>query len=186
MYCTRDGFPCFDWADRRIDPCPVQLNCRVEAVDQHPSAKGYILKITGKTLAARYVVIATGFFQKLVVPAFTERLPEEIVQLHTGQYRNPQLLPPGAILVVGSAQSGSPITEELYLSGRIVYLSVGRAGGVPRRYRGRDVWDWLNRMGFLDRTVEHPSRCQKAALRQYRISLEHEVRPERIFELFRP
>jgi putative flavoprotein involved in K+ transport len=63
-------------------------------------------------------------------------------------------LPPGAVLVVGSAQSGCQIAEELYQSGRTVYLCVGAAGRVPRRYRGRDMYEWLNLCGFFDRTAE--------------------------------
>jgi len=56
------------------------------------------------------------------------------------------------VLVVGSAQSGCQIAEELYQSGRTVYLCVGSAVRAPRRYRGRDIWEWLNLVGFLDRT----------------------------------
>ena len=64
------------------------------------------------------------------------------------------MLPSGAVLVVGSAQSGSQIAEELYQSGRKVYLCVGSAGRAPRRYRGRDVFSWLLQLGFFDRTVD--------------------------------
>jgi putative flavoprotein involved in K+ transport len=64
------------------------------------------------------------------------------------------LLPDGDVLVVGSAQSGCQIAEELYQKGRKVYLCVGSAGRVPRRYRGKDVYEWLNLSGFLDRTVD--------------------------------
>jgi putative flavoprotein involved in K+ transport len=63
-------------------------------------------------------------------------------------------LSPGAVLVVGSGQSGAQIAEELNQSGRTVYLCVGSAGRAPRRYRGRDMWEWLSLSGFLDRTVD--------------------------------
>src|SRR5512136_851766 len=98
--------------------------------------------------------MATGLFQRPKVPAFGSDLPTQVTQLHSGQYRNPQLLPPGAVLVVGSAQSGCQIAEELYLSGRRVYLCVGSSGRVPRRYRGKDAFELLKLMGFMDRTVE--------------------------------
>jgi putative flavoprotein involved in K+ transport len=133
---------------------PVQLNSRVDTVEEEPSGQGYRLKMDGRELVVQNVVVATGFFQAPVIPSFAANLPKDIVQMHASRYRSPQALPPGAVLVVGSAQSGSQIAEELYMSGRKVFLSVGRAGRVPRRYRGRDVWDWLNRMGFLDRTAE--------------------------------
>jgi putative flavoprotein involved in K+ transport len=78
----------------------------------------------------------------------------EIKQIHSDEYHNPQSLPAGAVLVVGSAQSGAQIAEELYQSGRKVYLSVSRAGRVPRRYRGKDA-NWSHqRMGDYDRTVD--------------------------------
>src|SRR5262249_23651244 len=69
-------------------------------------------------------------------------------------YHNPQTLLPGAVLVVGSAQSGCQIAEELYRSGRKVYLAVGRAGRVPRRYRGKDTNWWSEKIGLLNRTVD--------------------------------
>jgi putative flavoprotein involved in K+ transport len=73
--------------------------------------------------------------------------------LSSGQYRNANALPPGAVLVVGSAQSGCQIAEELYQSGRTVYLCVGSAGRVPRRYRGKDIFEWLTLSGFVNRTA---------------------------------
>jgi putative flavoprotein involved in K+ transport len=76
------------------------------------------------------------------------------LQLHSDEYRNPAALPPGAILVVGSGQSGCQITEELYQSGRKVYLCTSSAGRVPRRYRGQDIVWWLDRSGFFDRTAD--------------------------------
>jgi putative flavoprotein involved in K+ transport len=76
-----------------------------------------------------------------------------VTQLHSSRYRNPQGLTPGAVLVVGSAQSGCQIAQELYRSGRRVYLSIGSAGRVPRRYRGKDIYEWMHLTGFLDRTA---------------------------------
>jgi len=74
--------------------------------------------------------------------------------LHSMQYRNPSVLPHGAVLVIGTGQSGAQIAEELYQSGRKVYLSVGSAGRVPRRYRGKDISDWFTRMGMFDTQVQ--------------------------------
>ena len=79
-------------------------------------------------------------------------------------YRNPQQLLPGAVLVVGSAQSGAQIAEELHESGRRVYLAVGRAGRTPRRYRDKDANWWFARLGQYDRKVsELPSPKAKFA-----------------------
>jgi putative flavoprotein involved in K+ transport len=100
------------------------------------------------------VVIATGLFQQPKIPSFNADPAARVTQLHSGQYRNPQSLPPGAVLVVGSGQSGCQIVEELYQSGRKAYLCVGSAGRVPRRYRGKDFYTWMHLSGFLDRTVD--------------------------------
>jgi putative flavoprotein involved in K+ transport len=110
------------------------------------------VETTGAAYLATNVVIATGSFQQPKIPPFAAGLPPAIKQLHTSQYRNPGVLPPGAVLVVGSGQSGCQIAEELYQSGRKVFLCVGSAGRAPRRYRGRDIMEWLKDSGFLDQT----------------------------------
>jgi putative flavoprotein involved in K+ transport len=94
-----------------------------------------------------------------VVPRCAERLPADIAQIHSSLYRNPEQLPPGAVLVVGSGQSGCQIAEDLHLAGRKVHLCVGDAPRVARRYRGKDVVEWLHLMGYYDLPVhEHPLR----------------------------
>src|SRR5262249_24888910 len=99
-----------------------------------------------------------GLYQKPKIPAFSADFPAGIRQVHSDGYRNPQELSPGAVLVVGSAQSGAQITEELYEAGKTVYLAVGHAGRTPSRYRGRDANWWQEKLGVYDRTVsELPS-----------------------------
>jgi putative flavoprotein involved in K+ transport len=108
------------------------------------------------------VVVATGVCQKPRIPRFKGALSPDIRQLHSGSYRNPDSLPAGGVLVVGSAQSGAQIAEELYRSGRRVYLSVSRSGRVPRRYRGRDINWWRNVLGLYERTADQlTSLCEK-------------------------
>jgi putative flavoprotein involved in K+ transport len=133
---------------------PIYCNITVKAVEQNPDGHGYQVTTDEAVLQAVNVVIATGLYQKPKRTPFTTGLSKKMTQLASGQYRNPVTLPPGAVLVIGSGQSGCQIAEELYLSGRQVYLCVGNAGRVPRRYRGKDIYDWLNRSGFLDRTVD--------------------------------
>jgi len=133
---------------------PVQYQTRVLAVEQQADGNSYCVRSAEAAFEARNVVIATGLFQQHKLPAFSSELSTNLTQLHSGQYRNPDALPPGAVLVVGSAQSGCQITEELYQSGRKVYLGVGSAGRAPRRYRGKDMYEWLYLAGFLDRTVD--------------------------------
>ncbi|MCL5998042.1 MAG: NAD(P)-binding domain-containing protein [Chloroflexi bacterium] len=131
---------------------PIRYNTRVTSVEQDD--QGYIVRTDDGTFSARNVVVATGLFQRPKIPAFGAQIGTGIAQLHSGAYRNPDSIPPGAVLVVGSAQSGCQIAEELYQSGRKVYLCVGSAPRVPRRYRGKDIYEWAHLTGFLDRTPD--------------------------------
>ena len=131
---------------------PVHCGVEVRSVERLSGA--YRLATSAGTLRAENVVVATGLYQAPKIPHFSAAFPAEIRQLHSMQYRNPASLPPGAILVIGTGQSGAQIAEELYQSGRKVFLSIGRTGRVPRRYRGRDISDWLTRMGLFDTKVQ--------------------------------
>jgi putative flavoprotein involved in K+ transport len=131
---------------------PIQYGVRVSSVE--PNGDGYLVHTDEATVQAANVVIATGLFQKPNIPPFSANLPVEVQQLHSSEYRNPAALPAGAVLVVGSAQSGAQIAEELYQSGRKVYLCVSSAGRGPRRYRGKDIVWWLKQIGFFEQTVD--------------------------------
>lgn len=133
---------------------PVKYRTRVIAVDRNEQGLGFRVNTEDATWVAENVVIATGLFQHPRIPGVAKELTPTITQLASGQYQNPDTLPPGAVLVIGSAQSGCQIAEELYLSGRQVYLCVSSAGRAPRRYRGKDVFDWLEMAGIMDRTVD--------------------------------
>jgi putative flavoprotein involved in K+ transport len=109
------------------------------------------------SVTATQVVLAVGGYHLPALPRLAERLPERVTQLHSSQYRNPCSLPDGAVLVVGSGQSGAQIAEDLLLAGREVHLCVGSAPRVARFYRGRDCVAWLHDMGHYDMPVtEHP------------------------------
>ncbi|MDD5370457.1 MAG: NAD(P)-binding domain-containing protein [Anaerolineaceae bacterium] len=129
---------------------PIRCNTRVTAVDLQPN--GYRVETSQGTLDARNVVIATGLFQTPRIPPWAAGIPPDIFQVSSNQYRNPDALPEGAVLVIGSGQSGCQIAEELYQAGRVVYLSVGAAPRIPRRYRGKDAVEWLKLLGFFERT----------------------------------
>ena len=119
---------------------PMQYSTRVVSIEQLDSS-GYRVQTDTGIFEADNVVIATGFEQLPKIPPFASDLPSDITQLHSSAYRNPQSLPSGAVLVVGSAQSGCQIAEELYQSGLQVYLSTGASSGrAPRRYRGQDTF----------------------------------------------
>ncbi len=132
---------------------PVQYNARVLAIEPM-DGHGYRVITPERTFVATNVVVATGYEQSPRIPPFAASISPEISQIHSSHYRNPEALPPGAVLVVGTAQSGAQIAEELYQRGRRVFLSVGNAGRAPRRYRGKDVVEWLLPIGFFDMTPD--------------------------------
>jgi putative flavoprotein involved in K+ transport len=86
------------------------------------------------------------------VPAVAASLAPDIFQVHASAYRNPGRLPPGGVLVVGGGASGFQIAEELLETGRPTYLSVSRHRRMPRRYRGHDLFWWLERWRLFDLT----------------------------------
>ena len=142
------------YLDSYVKRFRLPVECNVEVTSVERDANGYRVRTSTGEYQARNVVVATGQFQSPRLPPFSQSLPIDILQLHSMAYRRPSSLVPGAVLVVGTGQSGAQIAEELYQSGRGVYLSVGSAGRVPRRYRGRDINDWLTRMGAFDTKVD--------------------------------
>ena len=139
---------------------PVRFGVTVTSVDPAPGGGYFVSTADGGTFAAANVVVATGSFQFPRSTQLAAAFPLHIAQLHSSLYRKPDGLPPGAVLVVGSSNSGCQIVEELFESGRQVYLCVGRARRVPRRYRGKDSVFWGVAMGLLEQTADqlpHPS-----------------------------
>ena len=149
-FYTRDEFVALleDYARRRR--LPVATNTPVTALTRDGKAGVYRLITPAGELTARAVVIASGSLNRARRPEMTQALPPGLLQIDTSGYRSPDALPAGAVLVVGGAQSGGQIAEDLAMSGRIVFLSTGRTGRVPRRYRGRDITFWLQESGIND------------------------------------
>jgi len=147
---------------------PVQTGVKVISLAQAEDKSHFIVKaqVNGgadETVLCRSVIVAAGIQCVPKIPGFHNKVPKDITQLHTADYRNPQALPPGAVVVVGSAQSGCQIVEDLLSAGREVYLCTGKAGRVPRRYRGRDIVEWWIDMRFWD--VTYASLEDKSASR---------------------
>jgi putative flavoprotein involved in K+ transport len=120
------------------------------------SPEGFAISTSEGDFSADQVVIATGGYHVPRVPRFAERLPADVLQISSSEYSSPAALPDGDVLVVGTGQSGCQIAEDLHLAGRTVHLCVGGATRTARRYRGRDVVDWLDDLGYYDLPVhEH-------------------------------
>ncbi len=135
---------------------PLVEGVAVTKVSPRPEG-GFAVDTAAGSFTADQVVVASGGYHEPIIPRMAERLPRHITQLHSAQYRNPDSLPEGAVLVVGSGQSGAQIAEDLHLAGRKVFLATGDAPRCARFYRGKDVVDWLAEMGYYEMPVhEHP------------------------------
>jgi len=140
--------------DDYVERFRLPVHCQVEVISVEQTHDRYLVKTSEGNYEADNVVIATGLYQSPKIPEYNAEIPGSMLQMHSMEYRNPSTLPDGAVLVVGTGQSGAQIAEELYQSGKRVYLSIGSAGRVPRRYRGKDINDWFTRVGMFDMKVE--------------------------------
>ncbi|MES1177663.1 MAG: MSMEG_0569 family flavin-dependent oxidoreductase [Myxococcales bacterium] len=142
---------------------PVREGVMVEALNElsDSSPARFELVTSHGVFTAEQVVVATGAYHKAFLPPYAKEIPEHVVTQHSSSYKNPESLPAGAVLVVGSGQSGAQIAEDLHLAGREVHLAVGNAPRCARRYRGRDVVEWLADLGYYDIPIDqHPNREQ--------------------------
>jgi putative flavoprotein involved in K+ transport len=153
-----DGFMVRDeivaYLESYADSFDVPLVEGVRATGLEEIPQGFRISTNHGVLTADQVVLATGPYQLPRIPRLAERLPSELVQLHSSQYRNSEQLPAGDVLVVGSGQSGCQIAEDLDLAGRQVHLVTGSAPRVARFYRGRDVVAWLDDLGYYAKGIE--------------------------------
>ena len=152
QFWTRDG-----WIQRLEDfqarfELPVRTGVEVESVRQ--SASGYEVHTSGGLFHSKFLVLCTGAHSDPHTPEIAAGLADDIVQLHTDDYRNPSDLKPGGVLVVGSGQSGAQIAEELAEAGRETWLSTSFVARVPRRYRGRDLHEWATTLGLAWQSTE--------------------------------
>src|SRR5215469_5098401 len=135
---------------------PLREGVHVSRLAQDETGRFVVSTSLGDYLADQ-VVVATGGYQVPSVPRIAERLPATVSQMLSSDYKNPELIGPGEVLVVGSGQSGCQIADDLHLAGRRVHLCVGGAPRTARRYRGKDVVAWLHEMGYYDKPIhEHP------------------------------
>ncbi len=155
-FMPKDDIVRYIEAYARMFAAPVREGVGVRRLTRGEDERFYLETSKGE-LTAGAVVLAVGNYHVPNIPRAAADLPETILQIHSSHYKNPDQLPAGAVLVVGSGQSGCQIAEDLHLAGRRVHLSAGSAPRCPRFYRGRDAVDWLADLGQYDLPVnEHP------------------------------
>jgi putative flavoprotein involved in K+ transport len=131
---------------------PVRLNTRVTRLSKPGDT--FVADTSTGTVTAGQVVIATGPFQTPVIPRMAAGLAADVVQVHSAEYRNPDQLPDGTVLVVGAGNSGLQIAAELAAT-RPVTVAVGtRPPMLPQRFLGRDLFWWLTRLGLITKTAD--------------------------------
>ena len=155
-FMTRDEV--VDWLGgyaATFDP-PLVEHTRVTRLTEGDGG-GFVVTSDGvrgpETWEAEHVVLATGGYHVPIVPPWAPALDPAVTQFESADYKNPEQLADGAVLVVGSGQSGAQIAEDLHLAGRSVHLALGDAPRVARTYRGRDSMTWLADMGLYDTPV---------------------------------
>ncbi len=134
---------------------PVRCGVEVHDVARLLGRKGFRATLSDGVLEVTNIVAATGPFQRPVIPPLVP-LDSGIFQIHSNEYRNPDQLPEGGVIVVGAGSSGAQIADELLQSGRNVYLSVGAHNRPPRSYRGLDFVWWLGVLGKWDAPAVQP------------------------------
>jgi putative flavoprotein involved in K+ transport len=126
---------------------PVLTDTTVQSVER--SGNGFHVATDRGAWSASSVVVATGYCDLPVVPAASRGMSPSVLQMVAPDYRRPEQLPEGGVLVVGASSTGVQLADEIQRSGRQVTLAVGRHTRLPRRHRGRDILWWLDQLGVL-------------------------------------
>jgi putative flavoprotein involved in K+ transport len=139
---------------------PVRTSTNVSSVRR--ADDGYRVTTSQGEIEARAMVIASGACNLPTVPTFAEAVPADVEQLTPFDYRNPDQLPDGGVLVVGASATGVQLAAELRQSGRPITLSVGEHVRLPRTYRGRDVLWWMDTSGVWDQRYDEVEDLTRA------------------------
>jgi putative flavoprotein involved in K+ transport len=149
----------FETYAKQID-APIRCGVEVTLLERGGDGSGFRAHTAGGVIEAHNVVVATGAFQRPIVPEVVPRAATPgraaVMQLHSSAYKNPAQLPSGSVMVIGAGSSGVQIAAEKARAGRQVYLSVGPHNRPPRRYRGRDFVWWLGALGEWDVKTNRP------------------------------
>jgi putative flavoprotein involved in K+ transport len=139
---------------------PVRTGVNVKSV--RTVGDGYQVTTSDGEIRSQAVVIASGACNRPTVPALRGAVPEPVRQLTPFDYRGPDQLPDGGVLVVGASATGVQLAAEIRRSGRPVTLSVGEHVRLPRLYRGRDVLWWMDAAGVWDQRYDEVDDLTRA------------------------
>lgn len=149
-FATSDQIVAFIEAFAKFTSPPIRCGVAVTRLARDGAV--FVGETADGTIKAKNVVVATGPYQRALMPDLLHDHP--VFQLHASGYKNPEQLPPGAVLVVGAGASGAQIADELNRAGRRVFLAVGAHNRMPRSYRGRDLTWWFGALRLFDMTPE--------------------------------
>ena len=141
---------------RYADAFAAPVHEGVDVLALRTSSNGFVLETSEGEIRADGVVVGSGAFQRPHRPPDAD-LPTGVLAIDSLDYTNPGDLPAGAILVVGSGQTGCQIAEELHGAGRDVTLACGKAAWLPRRLEGRDIVAWVSETPFLEQRLDELS-----------------------------
>ena len=151
---------------------PVSENSKVVSIEK--PGEFFVVQVSSNNVIKNYfckqILIASGAANEIRVPSLSKNISKDIKQLHTSEYKNVDQLPAGAVLVVGGAQSGCQITDDLLNAGRKVYLSTSMVGRIPRWYRGKDIFYWVREAKFYDIKAEEVEDPKMLELRPPQVS----------------
>ena len=139
-----------DYIATYADTIDAPVESHTEVTSVQTADDGFRILTTDSEWSARAVVIASGPYHRPHVPAFADAIPSTVRCLAAADYRNPDQLEAGGVMVVGAASTGVQLAEEIHRSGRPVTLAVGGHVRMPRVYRGMDIMWWLDAAGVLD------------------------------------
>ncbi len=139
---------------------PVHTNTNVESLKR--THNGYRVVTNKGEWHCKSVVLASGICNQAAIPALAKKLPDTIQSVNPLQYKNPDQLQEGGVLVVGGSATGLQLAEELQATGRQVTLAVGEHVRMPRLYRGKDIQWWMDRAGYLNQSIESEAEPNRA------------------------
>lgn len=153
-FCTAKEFSAYLKEFALKKELPVFENQTVYSVSQNDEEYKFSLLVScdagTKNLKAKNVAVCSGYQNSRFIPPFANQLSKSVYQIHSSEYKNSKSLLEGAVLIVGSGQSGVQIAEELLLEKKTIFLCTSKVGRLPRNYLGKDIVELLQESGFYD------------------------------------